>query len=66
VFLRSHNGKNFFWVAVKNDPDWSVDFWPCASWGTVHQHQQGAPPAPYTEQVNQTTPDHASLLPRQR
>ena len=26
VFLRSHNGKNFFWVDVKNDPHWSVDF----------------------------------------
>lgn len=26
VFLRSHNGRNFFWVAVKNDPDWAVDF----------------------------------------
>jgi hypothetical protein len=26
VFLRSHNGRNFFWVSINNDTDWSVDF----------------------------------------
>ncbi len=26
VFLRSANGKNFFWVNVNNDSDWGVDF----------------------------------------
>lgn len=26
VFLRSHNGKNFFWVNIQNDPHWAVDF----------------------------------------
>jgi hypothetical protein len=26
VFLRSINGKNFFWVSINNDTDWSVDF----------------------------------------
>jgi hypothetical protein len=26
VFLRSANGKNFFWVNVQNDPNWSVEF----------------------------------------
>ena len=26
VFLRSTNGKYFFWVNVKNDSNWSVDF----------------------------------------
>ena len=26
VFLRSANGRNFFWVNVQNDTDWSVDF----------------------------------------
>lgn len=26
VFLRSLNGRNFFWVAVKNDPHWEVEF----------------------------------------
>ena len=26
VFLRSQNGRNFFWVSVNNDPDWSVEF----------------------------------------
>jgi hypothetical protein len=25
-FLRSTNGKNFFWVSINNDTDWSVDF----------------------------------------
>jgi hypothetical protein len=25
-FLRSINGRNFFWVNVQNDTDWSVDF----------------------------------------
>lgn len=24
VFLRSANGRNFFWVSIKNDPDWMV------------------------------------------
>ena len=36
VFLRSANGRNFFWVNIQNDSDWSVEFWPCASWHTVH------------------------------
>jgi hypothetical protein len=26
VFLRSHNGRNFFWVSINNDTDWAVDF----------------------------------------
>ena len=26
VFLRSLNGKNFFWVNLHNDTDWEVDF----------------------------------------
>ena len=26
VFLRSHNGRNFFWVDVKNDTHWGVEF----------------------------------------
>lgn len=26
AFLRSHNGRNFFWVDVQNDPHWAVDF----------------------------------------
>jgi hypothetical protein len=26
VFLRSHNGRNFFWVNIQNDTDWAVDF----------------------------------------
>ena len=26
VFLRSANGRNFFWVNVQNDTDWAVDF----------------------------------------
>ncbi len=26
VFLRSLNGKNFFWVSVNNDPDWIIEF----------------------------------------
>jgi hypothetical protein len=26
VFLRSFNGRNFFWVNLHNDPDWNVDF----------------------------------------
>jgi hypothetical protein len=26
VFLRSQNGKNFFWVNIQNDSDWSVEF----------------------------------------
>jgi hypothetical protein len=26
VFLRSFNGRNFFWVNLHNDPDWIVDF----------------------------------------
>jgi len=25
-FLRSTNGKNFFWVSINNDPDWAVEF----------------------------------------
>jgi len=25
-FLRSTNGRNFFWVSIQNDPDWDVDF----------------------------------------
>lgn len=25
VFLRSLNGKNFFWVNLHNDPDWIVE-----------------------------------------
>lgn len=25
VFLRSMNGKYFFWVNVENDPNWHVD-----------------------------------------
>jgi hypothetical protein len=27
VFLRSSNGRNFFWVDIQNDTDWSVEFW---------------------------------------
>ena len=26
VFLRSINGKNFFWVNIQTDTDWSVEF----------------------------------------
>jgi len=26
VFLRSANGRNFFWVDINNDPHWSVEF----------------------------------------
>jgi len=26
LFLRSNNGRNFFWVSLHNEPDWSVDF----------------------------------------
>ena len=26
VFLRSANGRNFFWVNIQNDTDWSVEF----------------------------------------
>ena len=26
VFLRSANGRNFFWVGINNDPDWNVEF----------------------------------------
>ena len=26
VFLRSANGKNFFWVNIQNDPNWGVEF----------------------------------------
>jgi hypothetical protein len=26
VFLRSQNGKNFFWVNIQNDSDWSIEF----------------------------------------
>ena len=26
VFLRSLNGKNFFWVNLNNDSDWEVEF----------------------------------------
>jgi hypothetical protein len=26
VFLRSANGKHFFWVNVQNDSNWSMDF----------------------------------------
>ena len=26
VFLRSLNGKNFFWVSLINDKDWEVEF----------------------------------------
>jgi hypothetical protein len=25
-FLRSTNGKNFFWVSINNDSDWEVEF----------------------------------------
>jgi len=25
VFLRSLNGKNFFWVSLHNDPNWQVE-----------------------------------------
>ena len=25
VFLRSLNGKNFFWVNLHNDTDWSIE-----------------------------------------
>lgn len=25
VFLRSLNGKNFFWVNLLNDSDWSIE-----------------------------------------
>lgn len=25
IFLRSLNGKNFFWVNLHNDSDWQVD-----------------------------------------
>lgn len=24
IFLRSHNGKNFFWITLNNDAHWSV------------------------------------------
>ena len=36
VFLRSANDKYFFWVNVKNDLNWSIEFWPCANLVTVH------------------------------
>lgn len=26
VFLRSMNGKNFFWVDLNNDAHWALDF----------------------------------------
>ena len=26
VFLRSANGRNWFWVNIQNDTDWSVEF----------------------------------------
>jgi hypothetical protein len=26
AFLRSSNGRNFFWVDLTNDKDWEVDF----------------------------------------
>jgi phosphosulfolactate phosphohydrolase-like enzyme len=26
VFLRSTNGKNFFWVDLKNDAHWGLEF----------------------------------------
>lgn len=26
VFLRSLNGRNFFWVNLNNDKDWEVEF----------------------------------------
>jgi hypothetical protein len=26
VFLRSLNGKNFFWVNINSDSDWSIEF----------------------------------------
>ena len=26
VFLRSANGRNFFWVNIQNDPNWDVEF----------------------------------------
>jgi hypothetical protein len=26
VFLRSLNGKNFFWVNLQSDKDWQVEF----------------------------------------
>ena len=26
VFLRSLNGKNFFWANLNNDSDWEVEF----------------------------------------
>jgi hypothetical protein len=26
VFLRSLNGKNFFWVNLNNDSDWEIEF----------------------------------------
>ena len=26
VFLRSINGRNFFWVSINNDTDWGIDF----------------------------------------
>ncbi len=26
VFLRSTNGKNFFWVDIKNDAHWGLEF----------------------------------------
>jgi len=26
AFLRSSNGRNFFWVSINNDTDWSVEF----------------------------------------
>ncbi len=26
VFLRSHNGRNFFWVDIKNDAHWGIEF----------------------------------------
>ena len=25
VFLRSANGRNFFWVNIQNDPNWDVE-----------------------------------------
>ena len=26
VFLRSFNGRNFFWVNLQNDNDWGIEF----------------------------------------
>ena len=63
VFLRSANGRNFFWVNIQNDTDWSVEFWPCASRHTVHQHHQGGILSPILNKSTKHDTDHDNRHP---